>query len=336
MTVSKSRKPYYIVLILLLLLINGLLFFQSQSLKKQKNAAIENLEDEKSQLEAEYQVLLNELEAYKIENLEMDSTLTSMQEDIDSKKAQINKMLRSSESGKYELAEARKLLSSLRAQSTDYKQQVDALRYENQQLTNANQNLEGENTTLKEDVGKKSEQITSLESDKADLSDAKKQLEAETSNLKEVKGDLESKVNRASVMRLGRSIVATGVRSKGNGDEVATDNFKRTEKIKVCFDVLPNAVAPVGNKEIILRLTGPNGAPLSVDALGSGVFTIAETGETARYTTKAKIQYNKQEESYCMYWEQNSPFTEGTYKAELFHEGYDIGKTNFVLKKKIF
>ena len=324
-TKSMSKTPIFVALILLLLIVNGILFYSNQVLKQEGQDVKTLLEEEKQDIQNEYNTVLEELETYKIENAEKDSTLAEIQTQIDEQKGEIERLLRKGRATKDELSQAKNLLASLRITSDDYKQQIANLEYQNRQLT-------AENTNLKTNVTQQSESISKLQTEKEGLLSEKTTLISEKMNLAEEKSMLDAKVNRASVMQV-TDIVGTGVFYKKNGKEIETENYKKADKLRICFDMLSNTVATLEPKEILLSITSPEGDILSVQALGSGTFTTAETGEETKYTTKAQVPYKGKDESYCIYWEQNSPFIQGVYTAELYNQNYVIGNTSFELKK---
>ena len=319
-----GKTPIFIAIILLLLLVNGILLFKNQRIKKDNTEHVEMLETEKGELQTEFDELMQELEDYKIISVEKDSMLIMRESEITEQQEEISRLLRKGKISRSELAQAQELVNSLRLTVNDYKSQIDALNYANQQLT-------AENTNLKTDITSKTETIESQKSNINELEKEKEILHTEQSILKEEKDMLQSKVNRAEVLQTS-NVEAYAVRYKNSGKEVQVDKAKKAEKIKVCFEVLDNALAPKGNKELFLRVISPEGSTLSVEALGSGVFTGAQNGEAMPYTTKGAIAYEQQRENYCMFWEQNTAFASGNYITELYHEGYLIGKGGFALK----
>jgi len=96
---------------------------------------------------------------------------------------------------------------------------------------------------------------------------------------------------------------------------------------------MANNVTEQGKHEVLVRITSPEGSPISVAALGSGTFTESDSGQEMNYTTKADINFNGNAKSYCVYWEQDQAYMDGTYQAEVYHKNTMIGKTMFDLSK---
>lgn len=333
---SQQRTVYGVLgaLIFLLLLTNAYLMYRNAQLKNTNQSQSENigtLEEQKAELQKEYDGLVVELDGIKVQNAALDSTVANMQTFIDKQKSRIDGLLKKSGVSASELTEARSLIASLRTATEDYKRQIDQLTAENQHLTRSNedlttqkQNLTTQKQALETEVQTKNQAIAGLESEKQNLS-------TERTKLSDEKEQLSKQVNRAAVMQ-AKNIKAVAVRSKSSGKEVEVSRNQRAQKIKVCFDIIKNAIAKSGNKEIVMRIISPEGSVLAVQSLGSGTFVNSDTGETMQYTSKAVIQYNAEEENYCMYWEQNSDFAEGSYTAELYNDGYLMGASAFSLK----
>lgn len=328
---GNSKKPIYLALIGILLLINGILLFNNLSMRKANKETVTTLEGEKAQLQAEYDTAVQALETLKTDKAATDTTLAQIQLELEAKKNEIQKLLSKSNASKGDLSAARTMIENLKTSIQGYEQQISQLRYANQQLT-------GENTGLKSDVASKSQTIAQqtdsigrLNTEKASLTSEKENITRQRDELNTQKEILTGQVNRASVM-IATNITATGIKTRKSGKEVSTDNNKRVQKLKICFDILPNAVAKPGNKEILLRMMSPKGEILAIQALGSGVFTNAQTGEEMQYTKKEIFSFSNQKENHCMYWEQNNPFDEGVYTAEVYHDGYLIGSNNVQLK----
>ena len=312
-----NLQPILLILLLLSLIGNAYLIYSNQKLQTSTSATIENLEVEKADLQAEFDIMISELDDYKEENLELDSTLVVMESEIETQKQEIKNLLSKSNATREELSQAKNLIESLRTISKDYKVKIDRLVAENTALTE-------ENVGLKDEVTKKTDTIAQLEGEKEDLT-------AKSTILAEQKDLLQKVVKRGSVMMVN-DISANGIKVRNNGKEVETKNDKQTDKIRICFDIMPNPIADQGPKDILARIVSPEGTTLFIQSFGSGIFKNTESGEDSKYTTKSVIAFNGEREKHCMYWEQNTPFSAGLYTTELYHEGYWIGQTTFSLK----
>ncbi|MGB1242894.1 MAG: hypothetical protein ACPG49_10255 [Chitinophagales bacterium] len=312
-----NLQPILLILLLLSLIGNAYLIYSNQKFETATTATIDNLEVEKADLQADFDEMVSELDDYKGENMELDASLVQLETEIESQKQEIKKLLGKGNASREELVQAKNLIESLRTISKDYKVRIDRLIAENDVLTE-------ENVGLKDEVGKKTDTIAQLEGEKQSLAN-------KTTILAEQKDLLQKVVKRGSVMMVN-DLSAGGIKVRNSGKEVETKNDKQTDKIRICFDVMPNPIADQGSKNILARIVSPEGTTLFIQSFGSGIFKNTESGQESKYTTKTTIAFNGDREKHCMYWEQNTPFSAGLYTSELYHDGYWIGQTTFELK----
>jgi len=91
--------------------------------------------------------------------------------------------------------------------------------------------------------------------------------------------------------------------------------------------------ARVGAEQHRIRILGPDGKPISVPALGSGTFTTRDDGDKV-YTAKVPVDFEAgKNKSVQFAWKQNSEFQKGSYKIEIYHNGFKIGEGTRELKK---
>ncbi|HRK28024.1 MAG TPA: hypothetical protein PK239_12155 [Chitinophagales bacterium] len=321
---SNNRQAIFIGVIALLFLLNMFLLYQNQRLRSQHKDTVQVMETEKNTLQADFDRTIAELEQYKLDSEQKTTEITDLEGKIDEQKQEIAKILSKSNASASELKKARQLIEGLRTSADDYKKQIEALTFQNQQLQQENTGLKGTISEKEQTLQQKEASLAQAEAEKAELASAKQ-------TLSEQKDQLSSTVKRGSVMQAA-NITGMAVDVRKSGKEVATSRARKADQLKVCFDVLRNPIAKPGRKEIMLRIISPQGDVLSVESMGSGVFTEGETGEQMKYTTKAAIDYQNQSENYCMYWEQNSSFIKGNYTAEVYNDGYLIGSGGFTIK----
>lgn len=119
---------------------------------------------------------------------------------------------------------------------------------------------------------------------------------------------------------------------KGSKEKV-TYKAKQIDKLRVSFDVDQNRITPTGAKDIYICITAPNGSPVAVEALGSGKF-VTRDGVEKLFTKKTTINYVQGESQHLnVEWEQNSPFQSGTYRIEIYNNGFKIGEGTRTFKK---
>jgi hypothetical protein len=119
-----------------------------------------------------------------------------------------------------------------------------------------------------------------------------------------------------------QSLFVTGIKFRSNGKEKETIRTSQIEQIKVSFTLGENYVSEKGNKEIYLKIVGPDGATIYNQLAGSGTFV---------YQNEESL-FNQTTQNVAIYWNSGSALIAGKYKADLYCEGFKIGQTEFELK----
>lgn len=161
-------------------------------------------------------------------------------------------------------------------------------------------------------------------------------LRAENVQIKTENRELTSKVNIAQEknahleerMELAEKLNITNLKLtclKKNGKE--EKKIKKAKQLMVTFTISPNNSTPVGEKELFVRITNPEGT-----LLGShGSFTFEDM--ELPFTDSKKIEYTGQEvPNVTIYWNVNSPLSQGEYRVEVFADNYRLGSRTFVMK----
>ncbi len=300
---KKSDNRTKLLIIIIVLLVAGNIYLYWKLNQKQDVVEImvqqSNMDSVKiADLDLKYNSAINDIEGLRGQNASLDSLLNIKENEIKSMKAALDA---SKKAGKLKDSEYLAKLNDLQKLITDLKGQITQLEAEKNILIIQKDSL-GRNLDQQVVVN------TKLKSENTVLS---------------VKAGLLKAMN----------IVGSGVRGKGKGKEVVTDNAKKAERLKVCFDVDENKNADQGSKTFLLKLTAPNGSVINVQSMGSGKFEMGDTHEETIYTTKQTITYNQKPQNICIYWGANgSTFEKGKYSIELFQDGYSVGKKDFTLK----
>lgn len=294
----------YLLLIVLLVIINGVLFYTNMQTKGEK----EELEAERQELLIQKASYEDKIDSLKTElyseiglNAELDSIINKKIKELDSLKIAFNKRLASKD---YEISKLK------------------------QELDKKVQEIEQKTRQYTAEINEWKEKYEALEAENEELSE---ELEGKERNIQ----DLEKKIEKGAVLT-ATEILPKGIQYKGGGDrEKETDKAKRVDKLQVCFKLAENRIAKPGYRDILVKITSPQGTTLSMESLGSGTFKLAETGEASLYTTKLTIEYDPSEpdQQYCAEWEQEMEYVEGVYNFEIYQDGFMIGKQDLELQK---
>ncbi|ULQ57735.1 hypothetical protein KJS94_05925 [Flavihumibacter rivuli] len=269
----------------------------------QKDQTIAQVTDEKTEVQRNFDAALARLDSVTGSNNALQGQLTERNSEISKLKGEIRSILNKRNATQAELKRAKDLIATLNDKVAGLEQEVARLTAENQQL----------NTDLTSEKAK----TTQLTSDLATTTSAKQELEKTV--------DVASTLN-------AYNIAITPINEKKSGKEKVTSTAKRVDKLVVSFDV-DNRIAPAGNADVYVIVTGPDGKIVSQQAIGSGSFTTREEGEKT-YTAKVPVKIETGKKSPVEFGlKTGSEFQRGNYKIEIYNNGFKIGEGTRELKK---
>jgi peptidoglycan hydrolase CwlO-like protein len=276
---------------------------KQEQVQQNQQTQIAKVTDEKGTLQKNFDDALVRLDSLTGTNNRLNTQLTGANSDIAKKKAEIRSILGKRNASQAELNRAKSLINELNGKISDLQKQVADLTTANTQLT----------------------------ADKTQLSADKEKLTSDLQTTTTAKEDLEKKVDIASTLNAS-NIAVTPVHDRKNGKEKVTTTAKRVDKLIISFDV-NNRIAQNGQTDVYVCITGPDGKPISVPALGSGTFASRDEGDKI-FTAKVPVDIEAgKTKSVQFAWKQNSEFLKGNYKIEIYHNGFKIGEGVRELKK---
>lgn len=304
---SDWRTFLSIVLVIALLGTWGYIIWDKSKTKEtlqQKDTQLFSVRTEKDTLQSLLDEATNRYDLLKTTNAKKDSTITTKDREIAEKKSRIQALLSKANATTGELAEARRLIASLNTDIQGYKDQIEVLKGQNVQLAK----------------------------EKDAVTEEKIKVEKNFDSAKIVIKEKEDLIDVGSTLHVSNFTI-TGVQEKKSGKEKITTTAKKVDKLRITFDLDENRIATSGPKDLYVSITAPDGTPVAVEALGSGKFTTRE-GEERFFTHKVEINYTQgQKQTVSFDWKQNTNFATGSYKIEVFHNGFKIGEGVRVFKK---
>jgi len=284
----KRKPPVFLILVLIILACTlGYLGYTYVELKNQSEIEKAELERQKNKLEEELKTIYSQYDSLKSENDTMNLKLAAEQ-------LRIERLLKINANNVYKIRMYEKELETIRKVLKSYVYQIDS-------LNQANIALRTENLEVRQ-------QLRKVEKEKEDLS--------------QVKEELETKVEKASVISAKNIIVAPlNKRSKENY------RVDKIEKLRTCFTLRENPIVPPGNKIIYMRIARPDDVILT-----SGVNLFEYQGEQIVYTASREVQYENIDVELCIFWTNDGQLIPGSYHVNLYADGNDIGTTTFSLK----
>ena len=315
LTEQNEKKPgnniHLLYLALIALLVGGLVF-TSLKLKKSTETIIvtekerDDVKALKAELDLQYAAALQDIENFKAENAGLDSLLNVKEQELQAKKAKIEQLLAQVSANKKDkaaLAEAQMLIAQMQNDKIALQRSVDSLMTENKQLYVDKENLNTQLTTTTQE---------------------KENLNTENTQMRE-------RIDKASILSTS-NIIATPIRTTKKGKEEEVKKAKDAQKLKLCFDLLQNKIAPKGPTEMAVRIISVDGSTIQIESLGSGTLTESTTGNTVPYTYTISPEYDNETKQVCSYWNQNYNFGSGKYSVEVYQKGFLIGQSSFTMK----
>jgi hypothetical protein len=277
---------------------------QTKETLDQKETMIATTSSQRDELQKELEDAAMRYDMLKSNNTKLDSTITAKDRDIAEKRTRIQSLLNKVNATAAELGEAKRLIASLNGDLEGYQARIEMLEGEKIQLTKEKQAV-----TQQRDVARREYDSASLViKEKEDLLNVGSTLQASNFNI-------------------------LGVEEKRSGKEKSTSTAKRVDKLRISFDLNENLIAQSGTKEIFVCITAPDGTPVAVEALGSGTFSTRD-GQQKFYTQKINVNYTQNKKQTVTFdWKQNTNFSVGNYKIEVYNNGFKVGEASRPLKK---
>lgn len=194
-----------------------------------------------------------------------------------------------------------------------YRDQVEVLKKERKRLLAINDSLRKYNVKVTQE----------RDSTAMALNVRTTQLDSVSQKAKE----LSKVIDEGSILSL-KSLTAQGMKEKSGGRYVEKERSGAVDKIKVCYTVGVNRIAPVGNRTFYVQILSPNGITL-------GDNDTATVGErTVNYSAVKKFLYERNPVDICEYISSiTTKYEPGTYQVFVFDDQLrEVGKTEVTLR----
>lgn len=293
----KTKIGIVIAVITVLLIGGGIGFYLMYQNLQSKNQAISEMsqqfELEKEQLTDEYSQLALQYEGYGL-RIGNDS-LANL---LDAQRYKVQRLLEELRTVKASnvkrINELKNELGTLRTIMRQYVIQIDSLNALNNQLRTENKVVTQRYT----------------------------EEQQKTSVLVEEKKALTTKITLASILE-ARNISVESLTEKGR----KATKISKTAQLKFNFVINKNISASTGEKYIYLRILQPDESPLVKK--NDNVFLFEN--KYINYSARRPIEYEGEEVAVTIYWDVEEFLQPGTYRADIFADGYIIGSAKFNL-----
>lgn len=287
---NKSGLMFILILVIALLAVVTWLYIDQRQTTDEIETA---LTAEKDSLQSHLLQLRTEYDELMTDNDSLNSHLNKEKAKIDDLLAEI-KTVKATNYAK--IKSLQNELGTLREVAKSYVRQIDS-------LNTMNQALVAENIMVKNEIN----EVT------------KTKVELEEKNK-----DLSGKVELASALRT-ENIEAIPINKRGK----ANNKINKIEKIKVSFRIKENVLAEAGERDIFIRIAGPDDYILakSEDDL------FEYQGQEIVYSAKRPVDYENKNVDVTVFWDNNGALIPGTYEVYIFADGDEIGNAQFLIEE---
>lgn len=295
---EKGKINWFMWLSFALLIVVAILTWRLVNVTKQ----VETITIEKQAVTDEKAQLITKLENLKKDYDKLSKDNTELSDMFNKEKERVANLLEKvkKSSGSIEVYKGK--VAAMENRLKEYEQQIEQLKSQNKELVETNFHIK-----------------TQLDS-----------ATVENRELENQNTDLSDKVSKGSVLTT-YDINAGGIISKSSGKELPTKKAKRADRLRVCFTIGENSLAPAGPKTVYLRIAEPNGNILSP---GTGDdYAFDYQGKKLQYSVKETVSYANKAVDLCLYWKKVKDFTAGTYYVDIFVDGNAIGSSTFLFEK---
>jgi hypothetical protein len=312
-TTNNSKNIIIAILAVALIGTGGYLLYDKNqsSVAIQKNETqLVQITEEKSDLRQSFDESLSRLDSMTGLNISLQEKLSVSNTEIAKAKSEIRSILNKKNATATELSRAKQLIAKLNGTITTMQADIARLTTENETL---------------------GQEKIALTSERDILTTDKQKLTQDLETTTTAKVDLEKKVDVASTLNAS-NIIIKPIQVRNNGKEKVSEKAKRVDKILISFDVA-NRIAQPGQTDVYVVVTGPDGKPVSTTASAVGTFTTREEGDKA-FTAKVPVDIETAKRKNVEFaLTQPANFKEGSYRIQIYQNGFLIGDGTRALKK---
>ncbi len=286
---NKSGLMFILFLVIALLAVVTFLYINQRQTTDEIRTV---LTEEKDSLQSHLLQLRAGYDDLMTDNDSMNAQLIIEKEKIDNLLAEIKTVKAINYS---KIKQMQNELGTLRKVAKSYVRQIDSLNTMNQELV-------AENILVKNEIK------------------ATKSVNVE---LEEQNKDLSGKVELASALRT-ENLEAVPLNKRGKPN----NKINKIVKIKVSFRIKENVLADAGERDVYVRIAGPDDYILakSEDDL------FEYEGQEIVYSAKRPVDYINKNLDVIVYWDNNGALLQGVYEVYIFADGNEIGNTQFLIE----
>ena len=296
---SVFSKIYFFIIAIAALLLTNVYFYVKYKSSGEKLYTValqkEKLQREIDRIEAELDNIQNIREFAAVDSEEIIESEQRTRVMI----ADLRANLEENDLSETQLIALEQEIFKLKGNVTAMKSNIEELKLQNEILRQQNQQLANS-------VSNKASQVQSLEASNKDL---------------------QQKVGVASSIKVS-NIQINGIEIKRRGNKEIETRAKRTDELQIQFTIADNPLAPVGQRDVFVRIVDPNG-----NLIADRNNTFSVNNDELQYTFRESINFTNHGEEYEILWNNDGKgFKKGAYTVLLYADNAIMGRSSIVLK----
>lgn len=296
---KENSKIYFFIIAIAALLLTNVYFYVKYKSSGEKLYTValqkEKLQREIDRIEAELDNIQNIREFAAVDSEEIIESEQRTRVMI----ADLRANLEENDLSETQLIALEQEIFKLKGNVTAMKSNIEELKLQNEILRQQNQQLANS-------VSNKASQVQSLEASNKDL---------------------QQKVGVASSIKVS-NIQINGIEIKRRGNKEIETRAKRTDELQIQFTIADNPLAPVGQRDVFVRIVDPNG-----NLIADRNNTFSVNNDELQYTFRESINFTNHGEEYEILWNnEGKGFKKGAYTVLLYADNAIMGRSSIVLK----
>ncbi|UNZ00096.1 hypothetical protein MQE36_07070 [Zhouia spongiae] len=222
------------------------------------------------------------------------------------------------------------LIDSIRILEVDYnllhkyRRELLMLRSENRILHRKLDSVRRENILLTKEIDSTKLRLVELTRYSNTLKKSNERLSDFSDSLINENIELSRELNKSPIKIA--NLNASAYKERTNGRMLLTNRVSKTDRLRVCFVVLPNTLLQEGEQVFYVQFTDPDGMILGDSQ------AVDFNGKEIIYSKKIVVPFENSPLSVCDFIVVNRLENAGDYMVNVFHEAYLLASSDFELK----
>lgn len=285
-----------LILVALLLLICAYLGYQVY----QGNQAIEQGEIELEEVSTNRDQVKLELEKMMFSYDTLTTENTYLMAEMAAQRTQIEDLLTRVKDRNWSISKLKKETNTLRDIMKGYIVTIDS-------LNQLNDSLRFENEGLQQNIA---------------------EVQGRNQELTQRQENMENMIATGQILQ-ATAIIPSAIRLTISGSQKETNRANKADMIKTCFTLMENKIAKPGNRELYVRIIGPDGKALPTK---DGAAKFAFAGGEDYYSVSRPVDYNNAQMEVCVFYDVQNELEKGDYTLFLYEGQNQIGATSLALR----